>query len=434
MYWQQDLECMPREDLEQLQLTRLKELVDRVADVPFYNNKLKAIGIQSQDVKSLADLRHLPFTIKQDLRDNYPYGMFAVPLKDLVRIHASSGTTGKPTVVGYTAADIATWSNLIARCLAGTGVTRDDIVHVAYGYGLFTGGIGMHYGAEHLGATVVPVSGGNTSRQVMILKDFAPTVLACTPSYATYLAEAVAEQGFNPQDLKLRVGVFGAEPWSEGMRRDLENKLGIKAYDIYGLSEIMGPGVACECQAQNGLHVAEDHFIAEVINPETGEPLPYGQRGELVVTTLTKQGLPVIRYRTRDITILHPEKCACGRTHVRIERVTGRSDDMLIIRGVNVFPSQVESVLLDIGQTQPHYLLIVDRQGKMDTLEVWVEVSAELFSDEVKGLEGLEHMIRSRIESTLGISVKVKLVEPKSIARSEGKAKRVIDRRELGGR
>lgn len=434
MYWQQDLECMPREDLEQLQLTRLKELVDRVADVPFYNNKLKAIGIQSQDIKSLADLRHLPFTIKQDLRDNYPYGMFAVPLKDLVRIHASSGTTGKPTVVGYTAADIATWSNLIARCLAGTGVTRDDIVHVAYGYGLFTGGIGMHYGAEHLGATAVPVSGGNTSRQVMILKDFAPTVLACTPSYATYLAEAVAEQGFNPQDLKLRVGVFGAEPWSEGMRRDLENKLGIKAYDIYGLSEIMGPGVACECQAQNGLHVAEDHFIAEVINPETGEPLPYGQRGELVVTTLTKQGLPVIRYRTRDITILHPEKCACGRTHVRIERVTGRSDDMLIIRGVNVFPSQVESVLLDIGQTQPHYLLIVDRQGKMDTLEVWVEVSAELFSDEVKGLEGLEHMIRSRIESTLGISVKVKLVEPKSIARSEGKAKRVIDRRELGGR
>ncbi|MDA8442081.1 MAG: phenylacetate--CoA ligase, partial [Peptococcaceae bacterium] len=373
------------------------------------------------------------FTTKQDLRDNYPFGMFAVPMRNIVRVHASSGTTGKPTVVGYTARDIANWSDLMARSLSGTGVSADDIVHVAYGYGLFTGGMGFHYGAEHLGAAVVPVSGGNSKRQVMLLKDFAATVLACTPSYATYLAEAAQEQGLDPRELNLRVGVFGAEPWSNGMRRELEQKLGIKAFDIYGLSEIMGPGVACECEAQNGLHIFEDHFLAEIINPETGESLPYGQRGELVITTLTKEGIPVIRYRTRDISVLHPEKCACGRTHARIERITGRSDDMLIIRGVNVFPSQVESVLMDIGQTEPHYLLVVDRLGQMDTLEIWVEISRELFADQVKGLEELERKIRSQMESILGISVKVRLVEPKTIARSEGKAKRVVDRRELGG-
>ncbi len=433
MYWQQELECMPREQLAQVQLQRLKEVVARASYVPHYRDKLSGLGIDANAITSLDDLQRIPFTTKQDLRDNYPFGMFAVPMRNIVRVHASSGTTGKPTVVGYTARDIANWSDLMARSLSGTGVSADDIVHVAYGYGLFTGGMGFHYGAEHLGAAVVPVSGGNSKRQVMLLKDFAATVLACTPSYATYLAEAAQEQGLDPRELNLRVGVFGAEPWSNGMRRELEQKLGIKAFDIYGLSEIMGPGVACECEAQNGLHIFEDHFLAEIINPETGESLPYGQRGELVITTLTKEGIPVIRYRTRDISVLHPEKCACGRTHARIERITGRSDDMLIIRGVNVFPSQVESVLMDIGQTEPHYLLVVDRLGQMDTLEIWVEISRELFADQVKGLEELERKIRSQMESILGISVKVRLVEPKTIARSEGKAKRVVDRRELGG-
>jgi phenylacetate-CoA ligase len=374
----------------------------------------------------------LPFTAKQDLRDNYPFGMFAVPQKDIVRVHASSGTTGKPTVVGYTAADIETWSNLMARALMYTGLTQQDVVQVAYGYGLFTGGLGFHYGVERLGATVVPVSGGNTKRQLMLLKDFGVTALACTPSYATYLAEALQEQGV--QDIKLKVGIFGAEPWSNSLRREIERKLGIRAYDIYGLSEIMGPGVSCECEAQAGLHIAEDHFIAEIINPDTGEPLPYGEKGELVITTLSKVGFPVIRYRTRDITVLHPETCACGRTHVRMDRVTGRTDDMLIVRGVNVFPSQIESVLLEIGNTEPHYQLVVDKKGPLDTLEVWVEVSEALFADKIKGMEGLEHKIHREIENTLGIGVKVKLVEPKTIARSEGKAKRVIDRRELGGK
>ncbi len=432
MYWQQQLETMSRAEIEQIQLARLQDLVRRVISVPYYNQKFNQQGITPEDIRSLADLRLLPFTTKQDLRDNYPFGMFAVPQSDIIRVHASSGTTGKPTVVGYTAGDIATWSDLVARALTYTGLSRKDVVQVAYGYGLFTGGLGLHYGVERLGATVVPVSGGNTKRQLMLLKDFGATALACTPSYATYLAEALLEQG--QVDTKLRVGIFGAEPWSNNMRRDIEHKLGIKAYDIYGLSEIMGPGVSCECEAQTGLHIAEDHFIAEIINPETGESLPYGERGELVITTLTKQGIPVIRYRTRDITVLNPATCSCGRTHVRMERVTGRTDDMLIIRGVNVFPSQLESVLLEVGQTEPHYLLVVDRKGPLDTLEVWVEVSEALFADQVKGLEGLERRIQREIENTLGIAVKVKLVEPKTIARSEGKAKRVVDRRELGGR
>jgi phenylacetate-CoA ligase len=432
MYWQQELETMPREEIENLQLIRLKELVQRVSSVPHYSKSFNVLGITPEDINSLSDLRLLPFTAKQDLRDNYPFGMFAVPQKDIVRVHASSGTTGKPTVVGYTAADIETWSNLMARALMYTGLTQQDVVQVAYGYGLFTGGLGFHYGVERLGATVVPVSGGNTKRQLMLLKDFGVTALACTPSYATYLAEALQEQGV--QDIKLKVGIFGAEPWSNSLRREIERKLGIRAYDIYGLSEIMGPGVSCECEAQAGLHIAEDHFIAEIINPDTGEPLPYGEKGELVITTLSKVGFPVIRYRTRDITVLHPETCACGRTHVRMDRVTGRTDDMLIVRGVNVFPSQIESVLLEIGNTEPHYQLVVDKKGPLDTLEVWVEVSEALFADKIKGMEGLEHKIHREIENTLGIGVKVKLVEPKTIARSEGKAKRVIDRRELGGK
>lgn len=434
MYWQQELECMPREEIEKLQSARLKELVARVMNVPHYKMKLDEVGIGPNDVNSLDDLKYLPFTVKQDLRDNYPFGLYAAPLSHIVRSHASSGTTGKPTVVGYTANDINNWADLVARCLVGTGLSRNDVIHIAYGYGLFTGGLGLHYGAERLGAMAIPVSGGNTKRQVMLLQDFAATAIACTPSYAAYLAEAIAEYGVSREDLKLKVGIFGAEPWSNGMRRDLEHKLGIKAYDIYGLSEIMGPGVSCDCEAQNGLHIAEDHFIAEVINPETGEQLPDGQKGELVITTLTKEGIPLIRYRTRDITVLHRETCACGRTHVRMDRVTGRSDDMLIIRGVNVFPSQVESVLMDIGQTEPHYLLVVDRQGVMDTLEVWVEVSHTLFADQVRVLEVLEKKIQRELESTLGISVRIKLVEPKTIARSEGKAKRVVDRRELGGK
>ncbi|HZW81992.1 MAG TPA: phenylacetate--CoA ligase [Candidatus Deferrimicrobium sp.] len=432
MYWQQELETMPREEIEKLQLIKLKELVQRVSLVPHYSKSFNELGITPGDINSLSDLRLLPFTTKQDLRDNYPFGMFAVPQKDIVRVHASSGTTGKPTVVGYTAADIETWSTLMARALMFTGLTQQDVVQVAYGYGLFTGGLGFHYGVERLGATVVPVSGGNTKRQLMLLKDFGVTALACTPSYATYLAEALKEQG--AQDIKLKVGIFGAEPWSNSLRKEIERKLGIKAYDIYGLSEIMGPGVSCECVAQAGLHISEDHFIAEIINPETGEPLPYGEKGELVITTLTKVGFPVIRYRTRDITVLHPETCACGRTHVRMDRVTGRTDDMLIVRGVNVFPSQIESVLLEIGNTEPHYQLVVDKKGPLDTLEVWVEVSEALFADKIKGMEGLEHQIHREIENTLGIGVKVKLVEPKTIARSEGKAKRVIDRRELGGK
>jgi len=425
---------MPREELEKVQAARLKELVARVQQVPHYERKLGETGIGAEDIKSLEDLKHLPFTVKQDLRNNYPFGLYAAPLSDIVRSHASSGTTGKPTVVGYTAGDISLWADLVARCLVGTGLSRTDVVHVAYGYGLFTGGLGLHYGAERLGAMAIPASGGNTKRQLMLLEDFGATALACTPSYAAYLAEAIDEFGVDRKNLRLKVGVFGAEPWSNGMRRDLEHKLGIKAYDIYGLSEIMGPGVACECQAQAGLHIAEDHFIAEIINPETGEQLPDGQRGELVITTLTKQGIPLIRYRTRDITILHREPCSCGRTHVRMDRVTGRSDDMLIIRGVNVFPSQVESVLMEFGQTEPHYLLVVDRQGTMDTMEVWVEVSQAMFADQVRVLEELEKKIQKDLESSLGISVKVKLVEPKTITRSEGKAKRVVDRRELGGK
>jgi len=432
LFWQKELECMPREELRKLQLIKLKETVQRVYDrVPFYREAFKAKGVEPGDIQSLEDLRKLPFTVKQDLRDNYPFGLFTVPMEDIVRVHASSGTTGKPTVVGYTQKDIDNWSDLMARSIAAAGGNRSSMVQIAYGYGLFTGGLGFHYGAERLGATVVPISGGNSKRQLMLMEDFGTTILCCTPSYALNLAEEAIERGIEFKNLKLKAGIFGAEPWSLHMRKELEAKWGIKAMDIYGLSEIIGPGVSYECTCQNGLHISEDFFLPEIINPDTGEPLPYGEKGELVFTTIDKEGFPVIRYRTRDISVLHEETCACGRTFVRMERVTGRTDDMLIIRGVNVFPSQVESVLLEIGETEPHYQLVVDRKGTLDELEVWVEVSDKMFSDEVRRLEDIERKLRHEINSILGISAKIKLVEPKTIPRSEGKAKRVVDRREL---
>ncbi len=424
-------ETAPREDLEPLQLSRLRNLVERVnANVPFYRRKFEEIGIRPEQVKSLNDLKYLPFTEKQDLRNNYPFGLFAVPKENVVRIHASSGTTGKATVVGYTHRDVRNWASLMARAFMAAGVNRGDVVHNAYGYGLFTGGLGVHYGAEELGATIVPISGGGTRRQVMLLRDFGPTVLCSTPSYSLFLFEAAQEAGIPFSELPIRVGIFGAEPWSEEMRQDIESKLGLIALDIYGLSEIMGPGVAMECAvAQKGLHIFEDHFLPEIIDPITGEQLPPGETGELVLTTLTKEAQPLIRYRTRDITSLNYVPCRCGRTHVRMSRIKGRSDDMLIIRGVNVFPSQIEALLLETEGLTPHYQLILDRQGSMDTLEVRVEVDEKLFSDEVRHLQRLEGKIQGNIKEFLGVTAKVKLVEPRSLARSEGKAKRIIDQR-----
>ena len=427
-----EAETMPREQLRKLQLERLQKTVRRVYEnVPFYKEKLNALGIEPGDIKTLDDIRLLPFTVKQDLRDSYPFGLFAEPMSEVVRVHASSGTTGKPTVVGYTQNDINGWSELIARCVSMAGGSKGDVVQVSYGYGLFTGGLGLHYGAERLGATVIPISGGNTKRQLMLMEDFGTSILCCTPSYALFLGEEAREHGIDLINGKLKAGIFGAEPWSENMRLELEKVLGIKALNIYGLSEIMGPGVSMECECQCGMHIMEDYFIPEIIDPQTGESLPYGSKGELVFTTVTKEAFPLIRYRTRDISVLTEKKCECGRTFVRMDRVMGRTDDMLIIRGVNVFPSQIESVLLNIGDTEPHYLLVVDRQGTLDTLEVLVEVSEKMFSDEVRKLEELEKKLRHEIASILGISARIKLVEPKTIPRSEGKAKRVIDKREL---
>ncbi len=432
MYWNKSYECMPREKLQELQLERLKRMVNRIYhDVPFYRNKFQEKGLMPEDVSSLEDLKKLPFTTKVDLRDNYPYGLFTVPLEQIVRIHASSGTTGKPTVVGYTRNDISMWSELMARCLVAAGAGPHSVIQNAYGYGLFTGGLGVHYGAERLGASIIPISGGNTAKQIMIMQDFGSTVLTCTPSYAIYLSEVLAESGIDPETLKIKAGIFGAEPWSENIRKDIEKKLKIKAYDIYGLSEIMGPGVAIECECQEGLHVWEDHFIPEIIDPNTLEVLPYGEQGELVITTITKEGIPILRYRTRDITRIIAEPCSCGRTHLRINRLQGRSDDMLIIRGVNVFPTQIESVLLEIGEVEPHYQLVVRRDGSLDTLEVKVELSEALFSDRISNLENLEKRIRDRIQSTIGVSTKVALVEPKSLPRSEGKSQRVVDLRKI---
>jgi phenylacetate-CoA ligase len=432
MIWDKTHETMPRKDLEKLQGERLQAKVRQVYQkVPFYRQALQEKGLGPESVRSIDDLARLPFTTKQDFRDNYPFGLLAVPREEVVRIHASSGTTGKPVVVGYTRTDVEIWAEVMARTLAMGDVTRDDVVQNCYGYGLFTGGLGIHYGVERLGATIIPSSVGNTKRQLMLMEDLGTTVLTCTPSYSLIIAETAAEMGIDMRESKLRVGFFGAEPWTEAMRQEIEEKLGILALDIYGLTEIIGPGVAQECPHKQGMHIFEDHFLAEIIDPGTGEPLPYGKQGELVFTTITKEALPVIRYRTRDITTLHAETCPCGRTTVRMEKVRGRTDDMLIIRGVNVFPSQIENVLLQVEGVEPQYLIYVDRQRHLDDLEIWLEVSPDVFTDEMRGLERLEQRVRRELESVLGISARIKLVEPRTIERTEGKAKRVIDRRGL---
>jgi len=430
MIWNPQAETMPRGKLRELQSDRLRAVLRTVIEkVPFYREHLSTIGLRTEDVADLGDLPKIPFTKKADLQAGYPYSMFAVPMREVVRIHSSSGTTGQPTVVGYTRSDLENWAELIARLLTAGGVTRDDIVQIAFGYGLFTGGFGLHYGAEKIGAAVVPVSSGNTARQIMVMKDFGSTALVCTPSYALYLAEAIAEKNIGRNELSLRVGLFGAEPWSENMRREIESRLQISATDNYGLSEVMGPGVSMECDEKHGMHISEDHFIAEIIDPDTGEVLPPGRSGELVLTTLTKEAIPVIRYRTRDITSLIDEPCPCGRTFVRMTKPTGRTDDMLIIRGVNVFPSQIETVLMEMEETEPHYRLIVTREGALDSLEVQVEAGERFFSDEMRVMRAIEDKIRDNIRSMLGLTIKVKLVEPKTIERSEGKAKRVLDLR-----
>ena len=427
-----DVESLPRRDLERLQLERLRAGIDRLSKtVPFYREKLRGGRGIPERIRSLDDLVRLPFTTKRDLHDNYPFGLLAVPMKEVIRVHASSGTTGKPTVVAYTQNDIALWADLIARAYAAAGVTEHDIVHNAYGYGLFTGGLGFHYGAERIGATVIPASGGNTKRQLMLMRDCGSTVLCCTPSYALLIAEVAHEEGIDPTSLPLKVGLFGAEPWSERMRQEIESRLGIVALNMYGLSEVIGPGVAFECREQQGMHVFEDHFIPEIIDPETTEPLPDGEIGELVLTCVTKEALPLIRYRTRDRTRLMREPCACGRTTVRMDRLVGRTDDMIIVRGVNVFPSQVEAVLLRVGEVEPHYQIVVDRSAEhMDELDVLVEAPAEIWGNRNRLLQlekGLSHDVRS----ALGISCNVKLVGPRQIERSEGKAVRVVDKRRL---
>ncbi|RME37206.1 MAG: phenylacetate--CoA ligase [Deltaproteobacteria bacterium] len=430
--WDPVHECMDREPLRTLQLERLRETLDRVYhSVPCYQKKFHDAGFHPQDLKSLEDLQKLPFTDKEDLRQNYPYGMFAVPLRDVVRIHSSSGTTGKPTVVGYSRKDLDTWTELVARFMTAAGVTAEDIVHIAFGYGLFTGAFGLHYGAERIGASVIPMSSGNTDKQLMIMQDYRSSALVCTPSYALTMADRMERAGINRKSLDLRVGLFGAEPWSEEMRREIEERLDIVATDNYGLSEVMGPGVAGECLHRCGMHIFEDHFLPEIIDPESGEVLPEGSVGELVLTSLTKEAFPVVRYRTRDITRLDYAPCACGRTMVRMQKTMGRSDDMLIIKGVNVFPTQIEEVLFQMEGCEPHYMLVVDRVNNVDTLEVQVEVNERIFFDEMKQQKAFVEAVEKRLASTLGVGAKVKLVEPASMPRHEGKAKRVIDRRKL---
>ncbi len=431
MIWNETKECMSRDEIHNLQSVRLKKMVDRVYhSVEFYRKKMQQMGLEPGDINSIDDLSRLPFTTKNDLRENYPFGLFAVPQSEVVRIHASSGTTGKATVVGYTRKDIDLWQECVARVLAMAGIGPQDKIQVAYGYGLFTGGLGLHYGAENLGATVIPMSTGNTQKLITMMQDFGATAIACTPSYLLHIAETLEEAG-QIGNVQLKAAICGAEPWTENMRKEIEAKLHLKAFDIYGLSEILGPGVAADCEFHKGLHVYEDHFVPEIINPETLEPCKEGEVGELVFTTITKEALPLFRYRTKDLTSISYDKCECGRTLARIDRFKGRSDDMLIIRGVNVFPSQVEAALLEIAETSPHYLLIVDRVNNLDTLEVLVEVEERFFSDEIKELESLTKKITHVLQSALGLAVKVKLVEPKTIQRSEGKAKRVIDNRKL---
>lgn len=428
-YYAPEIECASRDYIHAVQSARLISMVKNAYEnIEFYRKKFDEMGLKPEDIHSIDDITKLPFTVKTDLRDNYPFGLFAVPQTDLIRIHASSGTTGKPTVVGYTEHDIDVWAQGTARALVAAGSNKDDIVHIAYGYGLFTGGLGLHYGAEKIGATALPASSGNTKRQVQMLVDFGSDVICCTPSYAMFIGETIREMGLKPTDLKVRAGIFGAEPWTDNMRHEIEKSLGIKAYDIYGLSEIAGPGVAYDCECQNGLHVCEDYFYPEVIDPDTGEVLPDGEYGELVFTCIGKEALPLIRYRTRDICALVREKCECGRTLVRMTKPKGRTDDMLIIRGINVFPSQIEHVLLELGMN-PNYLIVVDRKGNLDTMEVQVEMQPGMFHDTVKELENTEHKIEAALQSTLNIFAKVRLVEAGTLARSEGKAKRVIDKR-----
>jgi len=431
LFWKKEIETMSRDEMNALQGQRLKEAVTRAYNgVACYRKKMQDIGMEPGDVKGLENLTDLPFTTKQDLRDNYPFGMFATPMEDIVRIHASSGTTGKQTVVGYTQKDLDIWSECMARCMTMAGITKEDLVQVCYGYGLFTGGLGGHYGGETIGAATIPASTGNTHRQLQLFEDFGSTALLCTPSYAMYLGEAAIKAGIQDK-LKLRVGVFGAEPWTDEMRKEIEARLGLEAFDIYGLSEISGPGVACDCHAHNGLHVQEDHFLPEILDKDTLTPLGDNQAGELVFTCLTKEAFPLIRYRTRDICTLDHAPCSCGRNLVRMGKIQGRSDDMLIIRGINVFPSQVESVLLGMGQTSPYYMLVVDRQNNLDTLEVQVEMTENFFSDSVKDMEALEKKIAREMQNTLSISAKIRLVEPGSLPRFEGKAARVIDKRKI---
>lgn len=431
MIWNEARECMSRDELTHLQSVRLVKTVDRVYhNVEYYRKKMQEAGLEPGDIKGIEDLHKLPYTTKNDLRDTYPFGLFAAPQSEIVRIHASSGTTGKATVVGYTRKDIEIWSECVARAMSQAGITRNDRIQVAYGYGLFTGGLGAHYGAEKLGATVVPMSTGNTKKLTTMMKDFGVTAIACTPSYLLHIAEVLEENG-DIENIKLKAAVCGAEPWTENMRKSIEEKLHINAFDIYGLSEVMGPGVACDCIYHKGLHVYEDHFLPEIINPETLKPLGEGETGELVFTTITKEGIPLIRYRTKDLTSISYDKCECGRTLARISRFKGRSDDMLIIRGVNVFPSQVEAALLEMNGTTPHYLMIVDRVNNLDTLEIQVEVEEKFFSDEIKELENLSKKIGHVIQNAIGLAAKIKLVEPKSLERSMGKAVHVIDNRKL---
>ncbi len=431
MIWNETKECMSRDEMQALQSARLVKVVDKVYhNVEFYRKKMQAVGLEPGDIRGIEDLSKLPYTTKLDLRDNYPFGLFAVPMSEVVRVHASSGTTGKATVVGYTRRDIEIWSECVARAMSQAGITKEDRIQIAYGYGLFTGGLGAHYGAEHLGATVIPMSTGNTKKLTTMMQDFEATAIACTPSYLLHIAETLEESG-EINHIKLKAAICGAEPWTENMRLQIEDRLHIKAYDIYGLSEVMGPGVACDCEYHKGLHVYEDHFLPEIVSPETLQPVAEGETGELVFTTLTKEALPLIRYRTKDLTSIDYSKCECGRTLARISRFKGRSDDMLIIRGVNVFPSQIETALLEVSETTPNYLIIVDRVDHQDTLEVRVEVDEKCFSDDMASLDQLTKKIASVLKQALGLAVKVKLVEPKTIERSEGKAKRVIDKRQL---
>ena len=431
MIWNKEMECMSREDMRALQSERLVKLVKYVYDnVEFYRDRMDEHGIKPEDIKSIDDIVKLPYTTKNDLRDTYPFGLFAAPHSDIVRIHASSGTTGKATVVGYTQKDIDDWSECVARCVSMANVTRDDIIQVAYGYGLFTGGLGAHYGAEKVGAMVVPMSTGNSKKLTTMMVDFGATAIACTPSYLLHLSEVLRDEGLLDK-IKLKSAICGAEPWTEKMRNEIEARLNITAHDIYGLSEIMGPGVACDCEHHTGLHICEDYFYPEIIDPKTLEPVRDGETGELVFTTLTKEGIPLIRYRTKDLTSITHEKCACGRTSARISRFKGRSDDMLIIRGVNVFPSQVEAALIEVEEVTPHYMMIVDRENNLDTLEIQVEVDVKYYTDEIRGIEKLTKKIQGVIQSALGISAKIKLMGPNSLKRSEGKAVRVIDKRKI---